>query len=67
MCYRKPQPLWQRLNFIALYLLMASTYFLHRNPWKLIVGGVGAVVLIAGIALMFAGRKRENGSGGFKV
>jgi len=64
MCLRRNQmPVWLRLNYLALSLLMTSRSVVDRGLWRTSLGVSGAVVLVVAIAFMFADRSRGGNQG----
>jgi len=64
MCLRREQmPLWLRLNYLALSLLLTSRSVMDRGMWRASFAVSGAVVLVVAIALMFAERRRGGSQG----
>jgi anti-sigma-K factor RskA len=65
MCIRRQQmPLWLRLNYLALALLLSTRAVVVRGSWRSVMGSAGAIVLVIAIALMFAERRRGSGLSG---
>lgn len=64
MCIRRNQmPVWLRLNYLALSLLLASRSVMDRGIWRTSFVVSGAVVLVVSIAFMFADRSRGGNQG----
>jgi hypothetical protein len=64
MCLRRQQmPVWLRLNYVALSLLLGSRTMPDQGSWRTAMGSAGAAVLVVAIALMFAERRRGSTGG----
>lgn len=64
MCvHRQQMPVWLRLNYLALILLMTSRVAVNRGTWRMSFDVAGALVLVVAIALMLAERRRGGNQG----
>jgi len=65
MCIRRQQmPLWLRLNYLALALLLSTRAVVVHGPWRTVAGSAGVIVLVIAIVLMFVERRGSGLSGG---